>query len=332
MGEDGFTGLIVDQHDGGVYASMQTLSMADLPEGEVLVRVAYSSLNYKDGLALTGQGKILRSYPMVPGIDLVGTVEESQADEFRPGDAVVMTGCGAGEYRWGGYAQLARVKAEWLVPLPPTINPQQAMGVGTAGFTAMMCVLALEEHGLKPGGRPVVVSGAAGGVGSIAIAILARLGYHAVASTGREEEATYLRHLGAAEVISREELAAPSNRPLESERWGGAVDSVGGATLAGIIRSLAIGASVAACGNAGGVELHTTVLPFILRGVSLLGMDSLHLPNERRRQIWKRIASDLPLEKLDDTITVQPLSRAPDIAQQILSGRVRGRTVLDVNA
>lgn len=332
MQGDTFTGLMVDQRDGAVEASVRTLEKSGLPEGDVLVRVAYSSLNYKDGLALTGKGKIIRSYPMVPGIDLVGTVEESQSAQFQPGDRVVMTGCGVGEHRWGGYAQLARVNAEWLVHLPEQIDFRQAMGVGTAGFTAMMCAMALEEHGLRPGGRPVVVSGAAGGVGSTAVAILARLGYHVVASTGREAEHAYLRTLGAAEIIDREALSAASGRPLESERWGGAVDSVGGDTLAGILRALAIGASVAACGNAGGAELHTTVFPFILRGVNLLGIDSLHLPQERRRQIWTRIARDLPLDLLDRTIEVVPLGDLPARAEAITRGQVRGRTVVDVNA
>ena len=303
MPDDTFKGLVVEERDGSVHASIQTLDRGALPEGDVLVRVVYSSLNYKDGLALTGRGKVVRSYPMVPGVDLVGTVEESRAPEFKPGDRVVMTGSGPGEYRWGCYAQLACVNAEWLVPLPPSIDFRQAMGVGTAGFTAMMCVRALEERGLMPGGRPVVVSGAAGGVGSTAVAILARLGYHAVASTGREQEHDYLRELGAAEIIGREELDRASNRPLESERWAGAVDSGGGATLAGI-----------------------------LRGVNLLGIDSLHLPNARRRQIWARIERDLPLEKLDRTIQVIPLDALPGRAQDILKGHIRGRTVVDVNA
>jgi acrylyl-CoA reductase (NADPH) len=331
MPDDTFKGLVVDERDGSVNASVQMLDRGGLPEGDVLVRVVYSSLNYKDGLALTGRNKVVRSYPMVPGVDLVGTVEESRAPGFKPGDRVVMTGSGPGETRWGGYAQLARVNAEWLVPLPSTIDFRQAMGIGTAGFAAMMCVMGLEEHGLKPGGRPVVVSGAAGGVGSTAIAILARLGYHAVASTGRDQEHDYLRELGAAEIVGREELSRASNRPLESERWAGAVDSVGGATLAGILRALAINASVAACGNAGGPELNTTVLPFILRGANLLGIDSFHLPNARRRQIWARIARDLPLDKLDRTIKVIPLGELPGRADEILRGQVRGRTVVDVN-
>jgi acrylyl-CoA reductase (NADPH) len=268
---------------------------------------------------------------MVPGIDLAGTVESSATPHFKPGDRVVMTGCGVGETRWGGYAQLARVNSEWLVPLPDGIDMRQAMGVGTAGFTSMMCVMALEEHGLTPGGRPVLVSGAAGGVGSVAVALLARLGYHVVAATGREQEHAYLRELGAADIIARDTVAAPG-RPLESERWGGAVDSVGGDVLAGILRAMAVGTSVAACGLAGGAELHTTVHPFILRGVNLLGIDSLRVPNARRRAIWARLLQDLPFDKLDQAVQVIPMSQLPGLASEILAGKVRGRTVVDVNA
>jgi acrylyl-CoA reductase (NADPH) len=331
MPDETFTALVVDQRDDTVVPAIQTVSQSDLPEGEVLVRVAYSSLNYKDGLALTGQGKVIRSYPMVPGIDLAGTVESSATPHFKPGDKVVMTGCGVGETRWGGYGQLARVNSEWLVPLPEGMDMRQAMGVGTAGFTSMMSVMALEDHGMRPGGRPVIVSGASGGVGSVAVALLARLGYHVVASTGREQESNFLRELGAVDIVDRATLAAPG-RPLESERWGGAVDSVGGAALAGILRAMAVGTSVAACGLAGGAELHTTVHPFILRGVNLLGIDSLRVPNGRRREIWQRLRQDLPLDKLEQTISVVPMSKLPGLAAEILAGKVRGRTVVDVNA
>ena len=331
MPEDTFTALVVEQREGVVIPEIQRVSQARLPQGEVLVRVAYSSLNYKDGLALTGQGKVIRTYPMVPGIDLAGTVEVSSSPHFQPGASVVMTGCGVGETRWGGYAQFARVDAEWLVPLPEGIDLRQAMGIGTAGFTSMMSVMALEAHGLRPGGRPVVVSGASGGVGSVAVAVLARLGYLVVAATGREQESEYLRDLGAADIIERTELAAPG-RPLESERWGGAIDTVGGDTLAGILRAMAVGTSVAACGLAGGAELRTTVHPFILRGVNLLGIDSLRVPNPQRREIWSRLRRDLPLDKLEQAMSVVPMSRLPDLAPQILAGNVRGRTVVDVNA
>lgn len=331
MPEQTFEALVVDQRDGAVIPSIQTVSGTQLPEGEVLVRVAFSSLNYKDGLALTGQGRIIRNYPMVPGIDLAGTVESSATPHFKPGDRVVMTGCGVGETRWGGYAHYARVNAEWLVPLPDGIDLRQAMGIGTAGFTSMMCVMALQEHGLTPGGRSVIVSGAAGGVGSVAVALLAHLGYHVVASTGRPEEYGFLRDLGAVDIIDRATLAAPG-RPLESERWGGAVDSVGGDILAGILRAMAVGTSVAVCGLAGGAELHTTMHPFILRGVNLLGIDSLRVPNPRRREIWQRLRQDLPLDKLDQALHVVPMSHLSELAPEILAGKIRGRTVVDVNA
>jgi acrylyl-CoA reductase (NADPH) len=332
MPEETFRALVVDQRGDRVEAALRTLDRSGLPEGDVLVRVAFSSLNYKDGLALTGQGKIIRSYPMVPGIDLVGTVEASRSPDFAPGDRVVMTGCGVGETRWGGYAELARVPADVLVPLPATMSERQAMGVGTAGFTAMLCAMALEEHGLKPGGRPVVVTGASGGVGSVAIAILGRLGYHVVASTGKTDREGYFRTLGAADVIGREALGTPSNRPLESERWAGAIDSVGGDTLAGILRTLALGASVAAVGRAESGELHTTVFPFILRGVNLLGIDSLRTPPARRREVWQRLAHDLPLDVLDGIIRVAPLGDLPALAGEILAGHIQGRTVIDVTA
>ena len=326
-----FTALVVDNQDGAVKAEIRSVERSGLPPGEVLVRVSYSSVNYKDGLALTGQGKIIRQYPMVPGVDLAGVVEESHTPEFAPGDQVVMTGCGPGEYRWGGYAELASVNGEWLVHLPSGMDARQAMGIGTAGFTAMMSVMALEEHGLQPGGRPVIVTGAAGGVGSVAVAILAHLGYDVVASTGRATAHAYLRELGASEMLEREALAAPSPRPLESERWGGAIDSVGGDTLAGLLRAMAFGTCVAVCGLAGGAELRTTVHPFILRGVSMLGIDSLRAPQARRRAVWARLARDLPLDTLERIIQVVPLRDVPTLATEILSGRVRGRTVVEIH-
>jgi acrylyl-CoA reductase (NADPH) len=330
MGNEPFTAIVVDEVEGQVTAQRRQLERSQLPPGDVLVRVRYSSVNYKDGLALTGQGRVIRQYPGIPGIDLAGRVEESTSDQFVPGDEVVMTGCGPGETRWGGYAELARVNAEWLVKLPEGLTARQAMGVGTAGFTAMMCVMALEEHGLEPAGRPVVVTGAAGGVGSVAVALLARRGYQVTASTGRADTHDYLRMLGAHEIIDRAELAAPSTRPLESERWAGAVDSVGGATLAGVIRTLALGACVAACGIAGGAEVPTTVQPFILRGVSLLGIDSLRVPQARRRAIWARLEHDLPLDLLERMLRVVPLAEVATVAPQILGGQVRGRTVVEV--
>ncbi len=324
---ESFSALVLEQRDGATVAGVQTLDTSALPAGDVRVAVAYSSLNYKDGLAITGRGKIIRQFPMVPGIDFAGTVAESQHPEYQPGDQVVLTGWGVGERHWGGMAQQARVKGDWLVPLPAGLTPLQAMGIGTAGFTAMLCVLALEDHGLRPGGRELLVTGAAGGVGSVVVALLAGLGYSVVASTGRADEAGYLRELGAAEVIGR--LPA-EGRPLESERWAGVVDTVGGATLAAALRATAYGGAVAACGNAGGVELATTVFPFILRNVALLGVDSVSCPRERRRAAWGRLARDLPASLLERMTTVAPLAEVPALSQAILAGQVRGRVVVDV--
>lgn len=331
MPETTFKALVATQNDGQFSASIQDVHRSALPEGEVLIRVAYSSLNYKDGLAVTGRPGVIRSFPMVPGVDLAGTVEESSAPDFKPGDPVVVTGCGTSEFHWGGYAQYARMKAEWVVPIPANMTPAQAMGVGTAGFTSMQSVMALEEHGMKPSGREVVVTGAGGGVGSVAVAILAKLGYKVVASTGRAELQDYLRQLGASEIIDRSVLSAPSKRPLESERWGGAIDSVGGDTLAGLLRSMATHASVASCGLAGGNAFSATVFPFILRGVNILGIDSVRVPNAQRRAIWGRLSRDLDLRLLDSMIQMEPLSRVRELAEQILKGQIRGRVVIDVN-
>jgi acrylyl-CoA reductase (NADPH) len=269
---------------------------------------------------------------MVPGVDLAGTVEQSDSPNFQPGDEVVVTGCGTSETFWGGYAQMARIQSEWVVKLPAGISLKQAMGVGTAGFTAMQSVMALEERGMRPGGREVAVTGASGGVGSVAVAILAKLGYKVVASTGRSETHDYLKSLGAAEIIGREVLATPSKKPLESERWAGAVDSVGGETLAGLLRTMAIGTSVAACGLAGGTALNTTVMPFIIRGVSLLGIDSVRTKQPQRRAVWQRIEKDVPLDALDRIIHVEPLSNVIALGEQILQGKTRGRVVIDVNS
>jgi acrylyl-CoA reductase (NADPH) len=332
MADSTFRAVLATQADGQFHAAIEDVATSRLPAADVLIRVAYSSLNYKDGLAVTGKPGVIRTFPMVPGIDLAGVVEESSSPDFARGDAVVATGCGTSETHWGGYAQMARLKAEWLVPVPAGMSLRQAMGVGTAGFTAMQCVLALEEHGAKPGGRPVIVTGAAGGVGSVAVAVLANLGYTVVASTGRAGLAPYLKSLGAHDVLSRDELAAASKRPLESERWAGAIDPVGGHTLAAVLRSLETGASVANCGVAGGAAFSATVFPFILRGVNLLGIDSLHLANMRRRQIWSRVATDLDRALLDSMIRVEPLGRVFELGAEILEGRVRGRTVIDVNA
>jgi len=327
-----FKALLATQEEGKFAASIQQIPRDSLPSGEVLVRVVYSSLNYKDGLAVMGKPGVIRKYPMVPGVDFAGIVEESDSAAFRPGDKVVVTGCGTSEVFWGGYAQFARLNAEYIVPLPPGLTLVQAMGVGTAGFTAMQSVMALEDHGLKPGGREVLVTGATGGVGSVAVAILAKLGYKVVASTGRAELQGYLRSLGAGEILDRAALAAPSKKPLETERWAAAIDSVGGDTLAGLLRSVALAGSVASCGLAGGPTLNTTVFPFILRGVNLLGIDSARVPNARRREIWARVTRDLPLDLLDSMIRVAPLEEVFALGEQILAGKIRGRTVIDVNA
>jgi acrylyl-CoA reductase (NADPH) len=327
-----FKALLVTQNDGKFAAGIQDLDRAALPAGEVLVRVAYSSLNYKDGLAVTGRPGVIRKYPMVPGVDFAGVVEESASPQFKSGDQVVVTGCGTSETIWGGYSQFARIDAEHVVPLPAGMTLAQSMGVGTAGFTAMQAVMTLEQHGLKPGGREVLVTGAGGGVGSVAIAILARLGYKAVGSSGRLEVHDYLRGLGASEIIDRSTLATPSKRPLETERWAAAIDSVGGETLAAVLRSVAIGGSVASCGLAGGAAFNGTVFPFILRGVNLLGIDSVRVPNARRREIWARLMRDLPMSVLDQVITVEPIAKIFELGEQIVGGKTRGRVVIDVNA
>jgi acrylyl-CoA reductase (NADPH) len=329
MSDTSFQALVLEQHDRTTTSSIQTLTQDALPAGDVLVQIAYSDLNYKDGLAITGRGKIIRQFPMVPGIDFVGTVVESADQRFQSGDTVVLTGWGVGENHWGGFAQYARVKADWLLPLPTSISPKHAMAIGTAGFTAMMSVLALEEHGLSPSDKPVLVTGASGGVGSIAVAILSKLGYHVVASSGKSESHEYLRNIGASEIIGRFET--PS-RPLESERWAGVVDTVGGATLAAVLPAIASNGSVAASGNAGGFELSTSVFPFILRGVNLLGISSVTVPNTRRSIIWDRLASDLPVAVLDSMIQTISLAELPEYATRICDGQVRGRIVVDVNA
>jgi acrylyl-CoA reductase (NADPH) len=316
---------------GGGGGRLETLATADLPAGDLIVRVAYSSLNYKDGLAVTGKGRVVRTFPMVCGVDLAGEVVASDNGDFQPGDKVIVTGWGLGEEHWGGYADLARVRAAWAVRLPEGLTTLQAMAVGTAGLTAMLCVLALERHGLEPGGdAPVLVTGAAGGVGSVAIAVLAQLGYAVTASSGRPEQEPYLRRLGATELIGRDELAVAPAKPLEREQYAGVVDAVGGATLATAIRRTRYGGTVAACGLAGGADLPTTVLPFILRAVTLAGVESVRCPIPQREVAWSRLQSDLPLGLLDEMTTVEPLRRVPELAAQILSGRTRGRVVIEV--
>lgn len=327
-----FKALLATNEGGKFDASIQQIPLGMLPPGEVLVRVHYSSLNYKDGLAVTGKPGVIRTFPIVPGVDFAGVVEESASAHFRPGDEVVVTGCGTSEIFWGGYSELARLDQDFIVPLPKGMTLKQSMGIGTAGFTAMQSVMELERHGLKPGGREVAVTGAAGGVGSVAVAILSRIGYKVAASSGRAELHDYLKTLGASAIIDRAVLSTPSKKPLEQERWAGAIDNVGGDTLAGLLRTMALGASIASCGLAGGPQLATTVFPFILRGVNLLGIDSVRVPNPRRREIWARIMRDLPMDVLDSMITVEPLEKVFELGEQILAGKIRGRTVIDVRS
>jgi acrylyl-CoA reductase (NADPH) len=331
MIETTFKALVLRQADKQTVAQIETLSTTDLPDGDVLVAVEYSGLNYKDGLAVTGKGKIVRQFPLVPGIDLAGTVLESASPDYKPGDKVVLTGWGVGERYWGGYSQRQRVRSNWLVPLPAGLDTRQAMAIGTAGFTAMLCVLALEQAGVSPSAdKPVLVTGASGGVGSVAVALLARLGYKVTAVTGRPENQDYLRTLGASGFVGREEMVAPA-RPLEAQRWAGAVDTVGGKILARVLAEIDYGGSVAACGLAGGTELPTTVMPFILRGVALLGVDSVMCPLPRRRQAWARLVHDLPMGMLEHITQPATLEQVPRLAEEILAGRVRGRVVIDPN-
>ena len=329
-----FRALVVNKTaDGDAEAQVQTLDEAQLPEGDVTVAVEYSTLNYKDGLCLSpGGGGLVRSWPHVPGIDFAGTVEHSDDPRYAAGDKVVLTGWRVGEVHWGGYAERARVRGDWLVPLPDGLTTRQAMAVGTAGFTAMLAVIALEDHGLAPGPGPVLVTGAAGGVGSVATAILAQLGHEVAAVTGRPESEAYLKGLGAQRIVPRAELAETVKRPLESETWAGCVDAVGGAMLARVLGQMKYGASVAAVGLAGGAQLPATVVPFLLRNVNLLGIDSVMRPRADRQRAWARIAGDLPLDKLDAMIRPATLEELPALGAQILKGQVQGRVVVDPRA
>jgi acrylyl-CoA reductase (NADPH) len=337
-----FKALVLEESGGKVAQSLQTLDDAALPEGDVTVAVRYSTLNYKDGMIVRGLGKLVRKYPHVPGIDFSGVVEKSASTKFKPGDEVVLTGNRVGEIHWGGFAAKARVKADWLVPLPKGLTLKQSMALGTAGFTAMLAVMALEEHGLKPGGvmpsgmpshdGEVLVTGAAGGVGSVAVALLARLGHRVAASTGRAEAHGYLKTLGAATIVDRAELATPPKGPLGSERWSGAIDNVGGEQLGNILASLRYWGSCAAVGLAGGTTFTSSVIPFLLRGINLLGIDSNTCPMERRAKAWARLARDMPLDKLDAMTTTVGLAAVPGMAGKILQGQVRGRTVIDLGA
>lgn len=325
-----FRALVVEKdEDGKTHAAVQTLADDRLPEGDVTVAVEYSTVNYKDGLCLGSGGGLVRNYPHVPGIDLAGSVIASDDPRYSPGDKVVLTGWRVGEVHWGGYAEKARVKADWLVPLPAGLTTEQAMAVGTAGFTAMLAVMALEDHGLNPDQGEVLVTGAAGGVGSVATAILANLGYAVAAVTGRADQADYLHGLGAARIVARDELAEAVKRPLEAETWAGCVDAVGGTMLARVLGQMKYGGSVAAVGLAGGAGLPATVIPFLLRGVNLLGIDSVMQPYEKRLRAWERIARDLSLDKLAAMITPAGLEDLPKLGQEILAGQVRGRVVVD---
>ena len=325
-----FRALVLHEEGGKVVSRIEAVDEERLPPGEVTVAVECSTLNYKDGMILQGIGRLVRTYPHVPGIDFAGTVERSESPEFAPGDPVMLTGWRVGETQWGGYAEKARVKASYLVRRPEGLSPRQAMAIGTAGLTAMLAVMALERHGLRPNSGDVLVTGAAGGVGSTAVSLLSRLRHRVVASTGRPELRDYLTGLGAADLIDRAALAAKPSRPLDSERWAGAVDAVGGTTLATILTQLNYRAGVAACGLAGGSELPATVIPFLLRGVSLLGIDSVMCLRDERIEAWRRLVRDLPLDRLERMVQTVPMSALPDLAPKILKGELRGRTVIDV--
>jgi acrylyl-CoA reductase (NADPH) len=301
-----------------------------LPAGDVTVRVEYSTLNYKDALAITGKGPVVRQFPLVPGIDFAGTVHESSNPALKRGDSVLLKGWGVGETHWGGLAQIARVKADWLIPLPGALTTRQAMAVGTAGYTAMLCVMALERHGLTPGDGEILVTGAAGGVGSIAVALLSKLGFRVAAMTGRPAESDFLRELGAAEIVDRAAYAG-AGKPLAKERWAGAIDVVGSHTLANVCASLRYGGVVAACGLAGGMDFPGTVAPFILRGITLAGIDSVMRPRPDRVEAWRRLSRDLELHKLELLAVEISLAQALERAAQFLAGQIRGRIVVDVN-
>ncbi len=329
-----FKALVLERaEDGAVSGSIRELDDSELPrDGDVTVRISHSTLNYKDGLCLTGGGGLVRNYPHVPGVDFAGEVEESSDPRYAPGDSVILTGWRVGEAWWGGYAEKARVKADWLVPMPAGLDARLAMGLGTAGFTAMLAIIALEEHGLRPGNGPVLVTGAAGGVGSVATALLSDLGHDVAAVTGRPEFEPYLRNLGANEIIPRGSLNEPSKRPLESETWAGCVDAVGGVMLARVLAQLKHSAAAAAVGLAGGAGLKGTVIPFLLRGVSLLGIDSVMQPYPRRVQVWERLAAETSLDRLESIIEAVGLEDLPALGRTILDGGIRGRVVVNIRS
>ncbi len=325
-----FKGILIEKDESGYRAAIKEIDEPRLPEGNVTVRVSHSTLNYKDGLAITGKGPVVRKFPMVPGIDLVGTVEESSHPEYKAGDRVLLNGWGVGETHWGGLAQKARLNGDWLIPLPATFSPQQAMAIGTAGYTAMLCVLALERHGVKPTDGEILVTGAAGGVGSVALALLSKLGYSAVAVTGRPQDSDYLKSLGAVEVIERSQFSSPG-KPLGKERWAGAVDVVGSHVLANVCATTRYRGVVTACGLAAGMDFPASVAPFILRGVTLVGIDSVMCPRVDRLEAWKRLGSDLDVAKLEGISRVVGLSEVIPLASSLLRGEIRGRVTVDVN-
>ncbi|WP_342153748.1 MDR family oxidoreductase [Methylorubrum sp. SB2] len=324
-----FKAWVIEKAESGQTLALREVERSELMDGDVTVRVSHSGLNYKDGLAMTGKMPVVRRFPMIPGIDFAGTVEASEHPAYKPGDAVVLTGWGVGETHLGGLGEIARVRGDWLVPLPEGLTPARAMAVGTAGYTAMLSVLALEHHGLTPASGPALVTGAAGGVGSVAVALLKKAGWHVIAATGRGDEAGYLKELGAAEILEREALSGEP-RPLAKERWAAGIDAVGGKVLANALAMTKGGGAIAACGNAGGMDLPSSVAPFILRGVSLLGINSVTTPLEPRRAAWARLARDLDLALLDRMTTTIPLEEAGPRAEALLAGKVRGRTVVAI--
>jgi len=325
-----FKGILIDKHDDSYHVNLTDIDESMLPDGDVSIDVQYSSLNYKDALAITGKSPVVRRFPMVPGIDFAGTVTDSSHPDYSVGSKVVLNGWGVGEVHWGGLAQKAKVKGDWLVPLPSSFTPIQAMGIGTAGYTAMLCVLALERHGITPEMGNILVTGAAGGVGSVAVAVLAKLGYSVIALSGRDEETDYIKSLGASEIISRDELSKPG-KPLGKERWVGVVDVVGSHILANACAHTQYGGVVTACGLAGGMDFPSTVAPFILRGVSLIGVDSVMCPKELRLEAWQRLEQDLDLTLLNNIAEEIGLTDAMGVSKDLISGRIRGRRIVDVN-
>jgi len=324
--------LVIDKHGQAIEAQVRQVSPADLPEGDVTIEVNYSSINYKDAMVVRGLGGMVRQYPHIPGIDLAGKVVESRSEQFRPGDPVILTGHRVGESRWGGYAQLARVQSDWLIPLPKGFTLKRAMALGTAGLTAMLSVMALESHGIRTDGLPVLVTGATGGVGTLSIMILHALGYSVLASTGKTDRYDDLRQLGANEIIARDSLACPPTKALDKQSWSGCIDSVGGATLSHVLSKTASRGAVVAVGLAGGAELKTSLTPFLLRGVNLLGVASASCPTEVRLTAWNRLAETVPFDQLDQITRTISLEELPTVADEMLAGRSWGRTVVDVNA